>query len=437
MGLINNVISTDVLIIGAGIGGLTLALSLHQAGIGCRVFEASSPLQPLGVGINVLPHASRELDALGVLADLERVAVLTKEAAFFNRFGQHVYTEPAGRWAGHDAPQLSIHRGDLQAVLLAHVRQRIGDENVITGHYCTGVENVDQGVRAHFQSPVGLAQSPVGAVQAAAGATLAQATGAIAVACDGIHSRVRKQLYPNEGPPRYSGVNMWRGVTRHAPFLSAATMARAGWLSVGKMVIYPIRNDADGQGNQLINWVAELESPQPVRRDWTAQGSLADFFPTFANWHFDWLDVAALIRQTESVLAYPMVDQDPLPRWSFERITLLGDAAHPMYPRGSNGAGQAILDARYLAAQLASTGLTPQALTEYDRVRNAATAKVVLTNRSSPPDTILREVHERSGDKPFARIEDVVSVDELARISSNYKQVAGITAPRAAKEGLR
>ena len=361
----------------------------------------------------MLPHATAVLRSLGVLDALERVAVVTREAAFFNRFGQLVYSEPAGRWAGYEVPQLSIHRGDLQGVLLAAVRQRIGASNVLTGHACIGVDNAGaERVRLRFRDP--------------AGAPLADAEGAIAVACDGIHSALRKQLHPDEGPPRWSGVNMWRGVTPHAPFLSGATMVRAGWLSVGKMVVYPIRNDADGKGRQLVNWVAELESAAPVQRDWNARGKLGDFFPAFENWHFDWLDVAALIRNTETVLAYPMVDQDPLPRWSFGRVTLLGDAAHPMVPRGSNGAGQAILDARFLAEQLAERGLVPQALSEYDRVRNAATAKVVLMNRSNPPDAILREVHERSGDRPFARIEDLISPEELAKIANDYKQVAGM-----------
>jgi 2-polyprenyl-6-methoxyphenol hydroxylase-like FAD-dependent oxidoreductase len=219
---------------------------------------------------------------------------------------------------------------------------------------------------------------------------------------------------------------MWRGVVAHAPFLSGATMVRAGWLSVGKMVIYPIRDAVDDAGRQLVNWVAELECAEPVRRDWSAHGNLDDFFPAFADWHFDWLDVAAMIRATPTVLAYPMVDQDPLPRWSFGRVTLLGDAAHPMYPRGSNGAGQAILDAVCLAEQLAARGVGAAALAEYDRIRNPETAKIVLANRSTPPDAILREVHERSGDKPFARIEDVVSREALARITDAYKQVAGL-----------
>jgi 2-polyprenyl-6-methoxyphenol hydroxylase-like FAD-dependent oxidoreductase len=192
------------------------------------------------------------------------------------------------------------------------------------------------------------------------------------------------------------------------------------------MVIYPIRNDVDADGRQLVNWVAELECKEPVRQDWNARGSLDEVFPAFADWHFDWLDVAALIRSTDPVLAYPMVDRDPLPRWSFGRVTLLGDAAHPMLPRGSNGAGQAILDAICLAEQLAARGVGPEALADYDAIRNAATAKVVLANRTTPPDAILREVHERSGDKPFARVEDVVSREALARIADAYKQVAGL-----------
>ena len=380
--------STDVVVVGAGIGGLTLALALHRANVACRVYDSAEQLQPLGVGINVLPHATAVLETLGVLDALERVAVVTREAAFFNRFGQLVYVEPAGRFAGHAAPQLSIHRGDLQALLLAAVRDRLGDDAVVTGHVCVGVDDRgDAGVRVHFRD--------------GAGTPLPDAVGSVVVGCDGIHSALRKQLHPAEGPPRWSGVNMWRGVVAHAPFLSGATMVRAGWLSVGKMVIYPIRDAIDGDGRQLVNWVAELESDAPVER----------------------------ISSTETVLAYPMVDQDPLPRWSFGRVTLLGDAAHPMVPRGSNGAGQAILDAVCLAERFVERGVGAQALAEYDAIRNPATAKVVLANRSTPPDAILREVHERSGDKPFARIEDVVSREELARIAERYKEVAGLGTP--------
>jgi 2-polyprenyl-6-methoxyphenol hydroxylase-like FAD-dependent oxidoreductase len=250
--------------------------------------------------------------------------------------------------------------------------------------------------------------------------------GSIVIACDGINSAIRRQLYPGEGPPRYSGVNMWRGVTRWKPILTGASMIRAGWLATGKMVIYPIRDCIDAEGRQLVNWVAELETPHYLSRDWNRRGRIEDFIAAFEDWHFDWLDVPEFIRAADTILEFPMVDQDPLPRWSFDRVTLLGDAAHPMLPRGSNGAGQAILDAVCLAERLAAHGVGAQALAEYDALRNAATAKVVLANRTTPPDAILREVHERSGDKPFARIEDVVSREALARIADAYKQVAGL-----------
>jgi len=395
-----------VIILGAGIGGLTLALSLHQAGIPCRVYEAVPELKPMGVGVNLLPHAVRELTELGLLPQLDAVGVRTKESIFFTEHGQLIFQEAAGEHAGYDWPQFSIHRGDLQTVLLEETLKRLGAGSVVCNHRCTGVTQDAGGVTVYF------ADAPA-------------VRGAVAIGCDGIHSALRKQLYPNEGAPRYSGVNMWRGTTRWKPFLSGASMVRAGWLAVGKMVIYPIRNDIDAEGNQLVNWVAEIHAPQPAMRDWSRTGRLEDFLPAFADWHFDWLDVPALIRASDTILEYPMVDQDPLPRWTHGRLTLLGDAAHPMVPRGSNGAGQAIIDARFLAGALKDLGVGTAALEDYDRVRVKATTNVVLTNRNNPPDAILREVFERSGGKRFGQIEDVVSHAELQAISDNYKRVAG------------
>jgi 2-polyprenyl-6-methoxyphenol hydroxylase-like FAD-dependent oxidoreductase len=405
----NNV---DVAIIGAGIGGLTLALALREAGIGCKVYEAVDEIKPLGVGINILPHAVKELDRLGLLAELQRVAVATKESIFFNKHGQFVYAEPAGIAAGYKWPQFSIHRGDLQMVLLDAVRQRLGTGAVLTGHRCTGYDEDGGSVSVHFEGMQGEQRASVNA--------------SVLVACDGIHSVVRKKLYPDEGAPRYSGVNMWRGSVVWKPFLTGASMVRAGWLSVGKMVIYPIRDNVDGKGNQLVNWVAEIECPQPAQRDWNRKGRLDDFFPAFADWKFDWLDVAGMIEATQNVLEYPMVDQEPLPRWSFGRVTLLGDAAHPMVPRGSNGAGQAILDAPCLAEQLKTQGLNAQALAAYDEIRRKATTDVVLMNRKAPPDAILKRVHELTDGKPFASISEVISYEELVGISNAYKNVAGL-----------
>jgi 2-polyprenyl-6-methoxyphenol hydroxylase-like FAD-dependent oxidoreductase len=408
----------DIIIVGGGIGGLTLALALHEAKIPCRVFESAPQIKAIGVGINLLPHATKELAALGLEPALARVAIETRDATFFNRFGQLIYQEPLGRAAGYDQPQFSIHRGDLQMVLLDAFRARAGHERIIPQHHCLGVEQDDGGVGVTFSDgPGGAARSTV--------------RGRVAIACDGINSAIRKQFFPDEGEPRYSGVNMWRGVTRWKPMLSGASMVRAGWLSHGKMVIYPIRA-AGRDGLQLINWVAEIETPHYRKRDWNREGSLADFIGPFADWHFDWLDVPAFIRAADSVLEFPMVDQDPLPRWSFGRITLLGDAAHPMVPRGSNGAGQAILDARALTAALRQNADPVAALAAYEKQRLEATTRIVLTNRTNPPDAILREVFERTHDRPFEAIDDVISRDELVALSESYKQIAGYS-----KDALR
>ncbi len=398
-----------VLIVGAGIGGLTLALQLHRAGVPCRVIEAAPQLEPLGVGINILPHAARELHRLGLAGELDRVAVRTAESRFYNRFGQLVYAEPLGVSAGYPWPQYSIHRGDLQTVLLAAVRERLGADAVDLGVRLTAVDQDDAGVTA--------------VVEAAGGEERIRSTAL--VGCDGVHSVVRAALHPANPGLQYAGCTMWRGAVVWPPFLGGATFVRAGWLSTGKMVIYPIRDDVDGAGSQLVNWVAELETPQRAGRDWTRRGSVEDVIEPFADWHFDWLDVPAMIRATETVLEYPMVDQEPLPRWSFGRITILGDAAHPMVPRGSNGAGQAILDARSLAEWLRSTDDVAQALVAYDDERREATAEVVRMNRLNPPDAILREVYERTGDRPFDAVEDVITTEEIEQLLGRYRDVAG------------
>ena len=406
----------DVIIVGGGIGGLTLALCLHANGISCRVYELATQIRALGVGINILPHASRELARLGLEGELTAASVLTREAVFFNRFGQLIFREALGREAGYTDPQYSIHRGELQRILFDAVRQRIGAERIFTGWTCTGVEQHAQGAAARFSDT-------------ATGAERPPQTADVVVACDGLHSVVRRQLHPAEGPPRYSGVNMWRGVSVSTPILTGASMIRAGWLATGKMVIYPIRERVDGQGHQLVNWVAELETPRHRQRDWTRPGAIGDFIGAFEHWRFDWLDVPALIRRAATILEFPMVDQDPLPWWTQGRVTLLGDAAHPMYPRGSNGAGQAILDARHLSDALAAHGDPSAALAAYEASRLPATTQIVRMNRSNPPDAILREVYERTGDRPFARIEDVIGHDELVAISDRYKRVAGFDRP--------
>ena len=354
----------------------------------------------------MLPHATSVLAELGLQDELAKVAVETQEAAFFNRFGQLIYREPLGRRAGYRWPQFSIHRGDLQNVLLEAVRRRLGAERLHLGWHCLSFSQSTDDVTLKF----------------AQGETI---SGAAAIACDGIHSVIRRQLYPGEGEPRYSGVNMWRGVTRWQPVLSGATMTRAGWLKTGKLVHYPIRNGIDAQGRQLVNWLWEIETPAYKRWDWNRVASVEDFIRDAESWKFDWLDVPAFFRAADTVLEYPMVDKDPLERWSFGRVTLLGDAAHPMVPRGSNGAGQAILDAHGLASYLEKFSDVETALKAYEAERLAPTAAVVLENRRNPPDAILREIYTRTGDRPFESIESVISQEELAALSERYKRVAG------------
>src|SRR3954471_4265238 len=251
----------DVLIVGAGIGGLPLGLALHSARIGCRIRESAAEIKPVGVGINLLPHATQELARLGLEPALGRLAIATTDATFFNRFGQLIYQEPLGRAAGYEHPQFSIHRGDLQMILTDAFCARAGADKLVTGKHCTAVEQDDGGVTVNF-------------------ADGSSVRGKVAIACDGIHPAIRKQFYPGEGEPRYSGVNMWRGVTRWKPMLSGASMVRAGWLSHGKMVIYPIR-PAGADGLQLINWVAEIETQNYRKRDWTRPGRIDDFIGAF------------------------------------------------------------------------------------------------------------------------------------------------------------
>lgn len=402
-----------VLIIGGGIAGLTTALSLHQIGVACRVFESVPVIEPLGVGINTLPHAVRELTELGLADRLAATAVPTAELAYYSGHGQRIWSEPRGLAAGYNWPQFSIHRGELQMILLAAARDRLGANAIVTGHHLARWEETGRGVRAHF-------------VDRRSGEPVATAEGALMIAADGIHSTVRSALYPDEGPPIWNGAILWRGVTRGAPFLGGRTMIMAGH-EFQKFVAYPISRAALDRGESMINWIAERKfRPDHAwrREDWNRAGRLEEFLPQFESWRFDWLDVPAVIRAAAACFEYPMVDRDPLARWSFGRVTLLGDAAHPMYPIGSNGASQGILDARVLTREIKAHGVTPAALHAYEAERRPATARIVLANRGNGPEQVMQLVQERAPDG-FKDIRDVLTDEELDGTAAAYKTIAG------------
>ncbi len=410
-----------IVIVGGGIGGLSLALALHQRGLACEVYETVPEVRELGVGITLLPHAMRELAALGLQAAIEAVGIENEESVFFNRFGQFIYREPRGRHAGYALPEIGIPRGKLHRLLYEAALERLGAAAIHTDHRCTGVTQDDSGATVQF-------------VQTSSGAALPPVRADVVIACDGVNSAVRRQFYPDE-KVAFAGINTWRGVTRHKPILTGKSYMRIGSIATGKMVIYPIVDKLDGEGLQLINWVAEIKRDNAAMNDWNREGELQDFMNIFEDWRFPWLDVAALISNAEQILEYPMVDKDPVPQWTFGRVTLLGDAAHPMYPRGSNGSAQAIIDGRTLAEQLAGAGGDARAaLLAYEKLRLATTANIVLTNRSVPPDFINIKVDELSGGKPFDNIDELISQQELREISEHYKKVAGFSL-EAAKAG--
>jgi 2-polyprenyl-6-methoxyphenol hydroxylase-like FAD-dependent oxidoreductase len=347
-----------------------------------------------------------------VQPQLEAVGIENLESVFFSRHGQYIYREPRGRHAGYPLPEIGIHRGKLHRILFEAAVERLGADRIHTGHRCAGLTQDETGVTVHFTD--------------SSGAQLAGVRAGIVVACDGIHSAVRKQFYPQE-KVAFGGINTWRGVTRHKPILTGKSYMRVGSIRTGKMVIYPIADNVDGQGHQLINWVAEIEGSKEIMNDWNQGGRADDFISIFKDWQFDWLDVPALIRNADQILEYPMVDKDPVAQWTFGRITLMGDAAHPMYPRGSNGSAQALIDARTLATELAQHADPAAALVAYEKQRLEATSRVVLTNRSQPPDVINIRVEELSGDRPYRHIDDLISQDELRQLSDNYKKIAGFS----------
>lgn len=403
------------IIAGGGIGGLTAALTLGAQGHDVLILEAASELRPLGVGINILPHAGAVLARLGLVQALSASAIETAELVYFNRHGQRIWGEPRGRAAGHDVPQLSLFRAHLQQTLLDAVRDRLGPAALLTGRRLSSFDDRSGGVAVHAMTEDGSAETH---------------EADLLVAADGIHSAARAHMHPDGPPVCWSGRILWRGVTYGRPFLTGASMIMAGNQDQ-KFVAYPVA-PPDADGRQPINWIAELTSAEmPSREDWNRPGKLADFLPRFETWGFDWLDVPALIRNADAVYEFPMVDRDPLPGWVSGSCVLLGDAAHAMYPIGSNGASQAILDAEMLATQLATSTSIDAALHAYEASRLPATAAIVQANRGNGPEQCMQLAEERAPDG-FGHVDDVFAPGELAAISKRYQVLTGLQRQEAA-----
>jgi 5-methylphenazine-1-carboxylate 1-monooxygenase len=403
------------IIVGGGIGGLATALSLNAVGLDCEVFEQAREIRELGVGINMLPHAVKELAALGLLEALDGVGIRTAELIYANRFGQEIWREPRGLDAGYACPQFSFHRGMLQGVLHAATRTRLGADAVRTDHRLIDVAQDATGVTATFARRDG-STSPV------------TVRGDLLIGADGIHSTVRALFYPHEGPPTWNGIMLWRGAVESPTFLTGRSMLIAG--GEIKLVLYPISTRTRRAGACLLNWAVaarrgDRSQPPPRREDWSRLGRLEDFLPHVeASFRLDALDVGHVIRTTAECYEYPMCDRDPLRRWSFGRVTLLGDAAHPMYPVGSNGASQAILDARRVARALAETADVVTALQVYEAARRPATTRIVQENRRGGPERVIDVIEARAPDG-FARLADVASRAELEAIVQGYTRLAG------------
>jgi 2-polyprenyl-6-methoxyphenol hydroxylase-like FAD-dependent oxidoreductase len=402
------------MIAGSGIGGLTTALQLHQLGLEVMIFESVHQIKPLGAGINLLPHGAKVLIELGLGDRLTATGIQTREIKYLTKYGQEIYGDPRGLYAGFKWPQVSIHRGHLQFLLLDAVLDRLGPRCLLTGHHLVSFEQTPDAVTAHF-------------VDKTTGQPLNSYTGDLLIGADGIHSAARKRFYPSEGPAHFSGVMMWRGVAETEPFLDGETMIIAGNFK-HKAVVYPISNEQRRQGRSLTNWVMEIRvggDQAPEVEDWNRRGDLSEFLYAYQDWTFDFIDIPAILQATETILRYPMVDRNPLPRWSFGRVTLLGDAAHPMYPMGANGASQAILDAVALAEALQTHEADVEtALQVYEQARLGPTSEVIYSNRRYGPEAILQIVEDRMT-SPDDRVEDVITRAEIDEITLGYRKIAG------------
>ena len=405
--------SSPVLIAGGGIGGMALALTLQQVGVPCIVFEAVAELKPLGVGINLQPNAVRELYDLGLTAEvLDTIGIQAREWALVGRNGNDVYSEPRGLRAGYRWPQYSVHRGQLQMLLYRTVQERLGPDAVRLGQRVTGYRQTADGVTALVQTRDGSTH---------------EVTGRLLVAADGLHSAVRAPMHPQQPPIHWGGAIMWRGTTPGVPIRSGASFVGLG-SARHRVVLYPISQPDAASGLSTINWIAEItvdNSGGWTQGDWNRRVALDEFAHHFDGWNYGWLDVPAMLRGASEIFEYPMIDRDPVPTWVDGRVALLGDAAHVMYPTGSNGASQAIVDARVLGAALLAHGVGPAALKAYDDKLCKDISALVLRNRGAGPFGLLNLLDERCGGV-FDDIEAVIPAAEREAFMARYKAAAGL-----------
>ncbi|QZY51706.1 flavin-dependent oxidoreductase [Leucobacter tenebrionis] len=405
-----------IIIVGAGIGGLITALSLEAAGFtDITVAERTPEIRGLGVGVNLLPHAVRELTELGVADRIAALGVEPGTLSYFNRQGQPIWSEPRGRDAGYEWPQLSVHRGRLQLELRDLVEERLGDV-IRLGHRLVDLRDGAEGL---------------GGDPAAAGATAVfelpdgsrtELTGDLVIAADGIHSAARKLFYPAEGEPVWSGLTLWRGTALIEPLLDGRTMVMVGD-GEQRFVAYPLSGPLE-DGRQRLNFIAERRGEGSPTADWNRQVERGPIAEIFEGWSYDWLDIPAVIAGAEELLEYPMVDRDAIPQWTFGRVVLLGDAAHAMYPNGSNGGSQATLDARTLAYELATATSVDAALAAYEGARRPATARMLELARGGGPEKVMQLARDRAPEG-FTDIEAVIPREELETIAAEYKIAAG------------
>ncbi|OKO68751.1 flavin-dependent oxidoreductase [Bradyrhizobium sp. NAS96.2] len=410
------------IIVGGGIGGLTTALMLRSRGISCELYEQSETIRELGVGINTLPHAIRELAGLGLLDKLDEVAIRTYELFYLTRHGQQVWHEKRGLDAGHDVPQFSIHRGRLQGVIHEAVIDRLGADAIRTGCRLGSFTQDEGGVSAYFFDR--------------SGAHVHTARGDILIGADGIHSKVRETLFPGEGGPCWNGLMLWRGATDWPAFLTGRSMIIAGGLNA-KAVIYPIA-PGSSPASRLTNWavlvrIGDGTSPPPRREGWSNLGRRDEMMPYVTSFTIPQVDFTGLVNATPEFWEYPCCDRDPLPYWSSGRVTLLGDAAHPMYPVGSNGASQAILDARCLADMLARSEHPRQALAAYERQRLPMTADIVASNRRGGPEGVIDAV-EQLAPQGFTDVDTILNYEAREAIVRGYAAKAGFAARVVARQ---